>query len=222
MIKQLKLGLQMLRYAFGSKTCAVMGVIFLTIGILLKFLPINASAMGATGVLFISINGMWTMQLVSSLGVSSMVRSSHWAKAMETSIPTLVGFVSFLATYLLIFCLNLPYLSNAGEEKMEIMMGKMILAGTLSFILMVYSGIAYKFFVVGSILFLAVFYLGGLNMPFTFISGLSLSINFGQATLIGFLEIVLGALAQYGISCLLYKRPLTKNAQMRQLQKSMV
>ena len=130
MIKRLKLGLQMLRYTFGIKTCAIMGIFFLAIGILMELLP---QPVNSSGTLFISLTGMWTIQLTYSLGVSNLVRSSKWAKAMETSIPALVGLVSFLVTYLLVLCLNLPYLSTADEETMQIMAGEMILGKTTEY-----------------------------------------------------------------------------------------
>lgn len=218
MIKQLKLGFQMLRYTFGIKTCAIMGGIFLLVGILVE---VMGQSVNVTGTLFISITGMWPVQLVYSLGVSDLVRSSKWAKAMETSIPTLVGFVSFLAAYLLAFCLKLPHLSIASEEAMEIMVAEMILAGTVALMLMVYCGIAYKFFIIATILFFVVFGFGGFNAPFMLVEKMHLSLTFGQAALFGFLEILVGALLQYGISCLVYKQPLSKKAQMRGLQKCM-
>ena len=218
MIKRLKLGLQMLRYTFGIKTCAIMGIFFLAIGILMELLP---QPVNSSGTLFISLTGMWTIQLTYSLGVSNLVRSSKWAKAMETSIPALVGFVSFFVTYLLVLCLNLPYLSTADEETMQIMAGEMILSGILALVLMVYCGVAYKLFIVGTVLFLAVIFCGNFNAPFMLMESLNIPVSFGTAVAIGFLEILVGALLQYGVSCLLHKVPLSKKAQMRGLQKLM-
>lgn len=216
MIKQLKLGFGMMRYTFGVKMCLVLGIIFFAIGIVMEFLAPPASVSGA---MFLMVCGMWPAQLVYSLGVSDVIKTSKHAKAMETSIPTLICFVTFLVCYIIIVLFKLPHLSGATEEMMGYMVSELMMSSILAAVLMFFCGIAYKLFILASIIFLVAFC--SLTTISEFGTMLSPDISFGTAVIVGFAIVVAGALLQYGVSLLVYKVPLSKKAQLRGLQKYM-
>lgn len=222
MIKQIKMGIQTMRYTYGIGMSVAFMIMFLVLGILLNVLSKDSGA----GNVFILVTGMWPVQLINSLPVSGMVQTSPWKKALETSVPALVGFASFLLCYLLVLVFALVGRSYAEESDMAELAGSLIMGGAVVFFLMVYCGFAYKFFVSATMIFIIVF-LGGTYFlsnggPLyeVFLHLLSDMPLYG-AILIGLLEIAVGALVQYGISLLVYRKPMSKKAQIRSLQKYM-
>lgn len=216
MIKQLKLGFQMMRYTFGVKMCLILAAICFVLGLLVEFLPAGASI---TGALLLMVCGLWAAQLVYSLGVSDMIKTSKYAKAMETGIPTLVSFLLYLICYVIIIAFKLPRLSGASEESMQYMVGEILTSGIMAAMLMIFCAIAYKLFAIATVLFLVMFFV--LNVMVNSGGLFMVDVSFGAAVIIGFVLLVVGALLQYGISLLVYKVPLSKSAQLRGLQKYM-
>lgn len=217
MIKQLKMGFKMLRYTFGTKMCIGLMALFMVMGIALSLIHTDRTTPGTYLLLVV---GMWPVQLIYSMNVSRQVQTSPWKKAMETSIPTLISFVGLFACYLVAILIKLPQLGNASEEELGYMAAEMIFSGTLLMILMLYCGLAYKFFILSTVIFF-VMYLGMTIAYNMIIWTTAIRFSFGAAVVIGMLEIVIGALLQYGVSLLVYRYPLAKRAQLRGLQKYM-
>lgn len=218
MIKQIKVGFQMLQYGFGIKMCLAFMGFFLLVGLLLSFLPIES---GVQSSFFILVNGLWASQLIYSLGVSNLVQTSPWKKRMETSVPALVSFAGSTLLYLIMVILRLPYYVSAGRQaEMPYVTKELIIGGMILLVLMLYMGMAYKLFVISTVLFFVTFI--GITLAYNISPvWISTELSFGAAVGIGFLEIAAGALGQYGISLLVYKFPPSKKAQMRGLQKWM-
>lgn len=209
----------MLGYTFGIRQSVVFMVLFTVFGIVTCLRKGNLGSMGG---FFIILMGMWPVQLIQSLPGSQMVQASPWKKALQTWVPAMMGLVCFVAGYLIVLLLRLPGSASADAAELSRMSGELLLVGASTFLMMLYCGAAYKFMVVSTVLFL-VLYLGG-TMAYNIIFVIferPLSISLQAAAVIGLLEIVAGAFAQYGISLLLYKYPVSKHAQFRQLQKYM-
>lgn len=217
MIKQLKMGIRMLRYGFGIKTSLIFVSFFLIVGVVLSLFPLQLEWQSS---FFILINGMWAVQLIYSVCVSNLVQTSPWKKAMQTSIPAIICFLVSAVLYLLTVLLRLPHLASAGPQEMPYITGTLIFDGFLVFFIMIYVGMAYKLFIFSTVLFFGIFMSITLIYQI-FIQRMAGGISFGAAVVIGFLEIVAGAFAEYGISLLVYKLPLAKGAQFRVLQKYM-
>ena len=213
MIEQLKLGFKMMRYTFGIKMCVIIGAIFLVLGLAMECLPPGMSMGGGA---FVMVCGMWPAQLIYSLAVSNMVKTSKYAKAMETSVPTSVCFVPFVLCYIVIILFKLPRLSGATEEMLGCMSAELIVCACIAAGLMVFCGIAFKLFTLSVIIVFVLCCSSGILLDV-----FSVSMPFGMAVIIGFAILVAGALLQYVLSCLLYKIPLAKGAQLRGLQKYM-
>lgn len=214
MIKQLKLGFSMMRYTYGKKMCMIFAGICLVLGLAAELFQA-----GITGAMLFIAGGIWAIQLISSLGVSSMIKTSKYAKAIETSIPAGINFVIYLVCYVVVIVCKLPRLFGASEETIEHMVNELLVYGIAAVVIMFYCGIAYKLFTISVISIFAVCF--GVNLLVG--SGYlpDIKISFGAAAVIGFVCLIAGAFLQYGVSVLLYKVPLSKNGQLRGLQKYM-
>lgn len=219
MIRQFKLGIKLIRYTFGIKTCLGCAAVFLVLGIVLSFVSMNIGVM-PTGSFFLAVTGMWITQMFCSLYVSGMIKASPWNKAIQTVMPTFLSFLGFAASYLLIILLKLPLLSAASIEMRQSMSAELVLDAWLMAIIMIYSGTAYKFFITSTLLFF-VFFVGMSAVYGGILFWLVSRLPFGAAAVIGGLCLIVGAFLQYGLSVLVYKYPLSKRAQLRSLQKYM-
>lgn len=215
MIKQIKMGIKMMRYGYGLKMSIGFVAFFVLAGITLSF--VSETAPG--GAYMIMVAGMWPDQMICSLGTANFVRSSPWKRSAETAAPTLLGFLNFLACYLIVFLTCLLRFA-AGAQESAAIAGDMIIVGTLTALMMVFCGMAYKYMVAATIIFFAAYL-----MLVTFSNMFKLwlvehsSMPFFAGALIGLAEIVAGAVAEYAITCVLYKRPMSKNAQFAGLRK---
>lgn len=214
MIKQLKLGFSMMRYTYGMKMCVIIAGICLLFGFAAELFQV-----GITGALLFIVGGIWAIQLISSLGVSSMIKTSKYAKAIETAIPAWINFAIYFVCYVVVIACKLPRLFGASEEIIEHMVNELLVYGIAAVVIMVFCGIAYKLFVISTIAIFVVCF--GVNLLVGSSCLPDIKVSFGAAAVIGFVCLVVGALLQYGVSVLLYRVPLSKNAQLRGLQKYM-
>lgn len=217
MIKQIKMSIKLLRYTFGMKMCIGLGVVFLLCGVAMSLMP---EELGLSGSFFLIATAMWATQLFYSLSVSSLVQSSPYKKATQTSMPAIISFISFLGSYAVILLLKLPRLQAADAETQQYMAADLISSGLLIIVIMIYTGIAYKFFVAATVLFFVTF-MGTVFFERAYMVFVLAMPSVGTAAVIGLLEIVVGAFLQYGMSLLVYKYPMAKRAQIRSLQKQM-
>lgn len=204
-----------MRYGYGLKMSIGCVAFFLLAGILLSFV----SETTLQGAYMIMVAGMWPVQMICSLGTANFVRSSPWKRSVETAAPTLLGFLNFLACYLIVFLTYLPRFA-AGTQESASIAGDMIIVGAMTALMMVFCGIAYKYMVAGTIIFFAA-YLTIMTFSNVFKPWLieHSSMPFFVGVMIGLAEIVAGAVAEYAITCVLYKRPMSRGAQFADLRK---
>jgi len=176
------------------------------------------------GVLFLMMGPIWLSQLMISLTVSNMVQMSPLKKALHTHLLAIVTFISSGLSYLLVIILDkinryiYPSYTD-GESICQYL--------TCCFIVVLftlYISFCYKYFLLSNIvLFIGVEAVTMLNsfVPFIPAHAVMPDIPPLLAALLGFAAICLSALAQYGITCLLYKKPLSKTSQYAGLRKQM-
>lgn len=215
MMKSMKLGLKLLRYAWGIKTTVLSGGIFFLLGLLLFIMSIETWYLG--GYLLL-ISAMFPAQLLSSLSVSDLVQTSPWKKALQTSVPTALTAGAFVLTYGGVLIISLLRL-NARPEMREDMVMILVLFTFEIFLIMTYYGIAYKTYVMGTALFIIAFVIGTSVIQVGAALGALRSVSIPAAACSGFVAILLGSAVQYGLSLMLYKRALSKNAQYAGLRK---
>ena len=203
-----------MRYGYGLKMSIGCVAFFLLAGIWLSFV----AEMTPAGAYMIMVAGMWPVQMICSLGTANFVRSSPWKRSVETAAPSLLGFLNFLACYLIVFLTYLPRFA-AGAQGAGIA-GDMIIVGAMTALMMVFCGMAYKYMVAATIIFFASYFtIMTFSNVFTPWLIEHSSMHFFTGALIGLAEIVAGALAEYAITCALYKRPMSKSAQFAGLRK---
>lgn len=219
MIKQLKTGMKLLRYTFGFKMCMFWIILFIALGVLMY----RGRGVGS---FFIVVSGLWVVQLMYSLNVSNMIQTSPLGKAFQTSATTIISFITFLLLYLLDVVLML--LMKEGQELYMIVQW-LISDGVIIFLLMLYCGFAYKFYIASTVFFFIAFFsiidsgcfVSGRPVFHSFIHVPFDDISWIQAFIIGLIFIIAGALVQYVASCFVYKYPLAKSGQLKGLQKIM-
>lgn len=115
--------------------------------------------------------------------------------------------------------MELLMLHMGKVQEQDVVYG-MIVSGGLMLIFMVYVGGAFKCFVV-SVVVMCVGTPTLLFRGYGILRTLRPNISLGAAIVTGLAEILLGSCLQYLLSLLIYRQPVSKAAQMRQLQKYM-
>lgn len=211
----MKLGFKLLRYAWGIKTTLLSGGIFFLLGLLSFTMSVQTWYLGGYLLMVLAV---YPAQLLSSLTVSNLVQTSPWKKALQTSVPTALTAGAFALTYggaLIISLLRL----NARPEMREDMVMILVLFAFEIFLIMTYCGIAYKTYVLGTALFIIVFVIGSSVIQIGAALGAFRGVSVFGAACSGFAAMLLGSAVQYGLSLMLYKRALSKNAQYAGLRK---
>lgn len=214
MIKQIKTGFKLLPYTYGKFTNIFMCVVLLFCGIAASMFGL----LSAMGMYLLVASGMCMVQMLYSVSVSDMVQTSPWKKPIQTSVSAWMSFIGFSAAYLISFLLQLVRISNHPDER--VMAGNVLLVGgVVAPLMMIYIGLALKYFVRATVLFFAAIW--GLMYYVQSFSPNEAKAPFGVCVAVGFGLIVAGALAQYGITLLVYRKPVAKRSQLVGLRKAL-
>ena len=226
MIKQLQMGIKLLRYTHGIVANTALGALILLVGIIMELGSSGSTGMSAAslsvGGYFILMTAMWPLQMLISLNVPGIVAASPWKKRIQTSVFSVSAVLYFTLTYTLVMVLKLMKWKSGlvSEEQFVIEMLQMVV---FVFILMIYMTTSLKYFVVSTIIFCIVLptfmvsYMIAYNMDIL----ARLNLGPGAIILIGYVTIFISALLGNGILHLLYKKPVSKYSQMSGLRKKM-
>lgn len=226
MIKQLQMGIKLLRYTHGIVANTVLGALILLVGILMELGSSGSSGMAAAslsvGGYFILMTAMWPLQMLISLNVPGVVAASPWKKRIQTSVFSVSAVVYFTLTYTLVMVLKLLKWKSGfvSEERFVIEMLQMVV---FVFILMIYMATSLKYFVVSTIVFCIVMPAFMVSYMIAYNMDILARLNLGPVAviLIGYATIFLSTLLGNGILHLLYKKPVSKYSQMSSLRKKM-
>lgn len=215
MAKKFRLGIKFIKYCSGIWQCALFALLFFVLGSL--FFIINRPAFLPP--LYLGVSVMYLIQLLNTLHTSSLVRSSPKGKALQTSVPAIVGVLSLLLIYGLTVVVELLLLKN-GLTRVEDVVSALVIAGLFEMLALGYCGMAFKWFFVSLFLFLAfAFFL--MPIQYLFQDLAAPYIPLWGAVIIGALEIMLGGCLQFVLSLMVYREPSSKAAQMMSLRKYM-
>lgn len=219
MIAELKMGFKMLRYAYGIRSSIGCSLLFLLLGIAGSMLPAEMGNMWLDSYVILVVC-MWPIQMLYSLSVSNMVQSSPWKKRLQTSVLTFVNLISFLLLYLLVLFIKWVQLTN-GLRDMDRVIFELLFDGVLILIMMVFNGTSYKVFVTSTVVFIVLVI--GISISGNFLYNFKLfqAIPLWAAVSFGFAAIAVGAVLQHVIALALYKKPISKLAQMAKLRKQL-
>ncbi len=221
MIKSIKTGWMLMRYTWGLKGGIISGVFLFLSGILLTVLPMGGMlGFGQTGSYPLLVVAIWPAQLLWSLNVSDLVQTSPQKKAFQTAVPTAFTVVAIFACYTLTILIKLLQLRANPALRQDVIATCLILTVEV-LLLMAYYGIAFKYYYLGTVLFILSFIITSPAVQVMSLLGVFDGIPLWLAVCSGFAAILVGTGIQYGLSCLVYKKELHKSAQFAGLKKRM-
>lgn len=211
MINKIKTGIMLCRYGFSFKSNVAGALIFMVLGIVMQINMING--MSFLGSMYIVLSAVFMYQLICSVTISTMIQTSGYKKQLQTLIPTITSVPFMMLMYTV--CVIMYYFMKSGSEEYAIK--NLLLTAIFVFFMEIYTGTAYKYFVVSLGVMLVSIYAFMFNsdrimeMLMTVLSSLSLN-SFGAVIVIGYVAIIVGGVLEYLLSCLFYKKPLSKLA----------
>ena len=213
MKEQLSKGWKLSGYGLGVKTQRAFFIIFLIAGTLLKLFPVETEYMAIdVGAVFLFCSAMFPAQLVMSLDMSQMGQVSPYKKKLQISIPakmTTAGVMIMLGWSIFLQVISCMISGkNFADQGV-----KLLMTGMWAFVILLFTGVCYKFFVVSMIvMYIFIF---GAGMPLEI--GLHFFIPKGfihplVAIVADIVLVLTGGVIQYGLMKLFYKFPLSKAA----------
>lgn len=229
MIKQLKMGIKLLPYCHGVIANMVSAVAMLVIGIWMEAGTLTLqvprtefNAFQNFGALMILVGAMWPLQMLISLNVPGMIAASPWKKKIQTSVFSLLSGAGYLVSFLVVVALKLLKYSS-GKLEYEILVVELLgLPGSI-LLLNVYMAFAVKYFMAATIVFcFAMSFIMNMHGIFYYFGWLNVeNITVLMAIGMGILSIGISMLLDYGVTLLIYKKPVSKYSQMNSLKKKM-
>ena len=221
MIKSIKTGWMLMRYTYGLKGGVISAVLLLLGGLLLTVLPMGGTfGFGQTGSYLVLVVAIWPGQLLWSLNVSDLVQTSPQKKAFQTVVPTAFTAVTIFACYTLTILIKLLQLRADPALHQDVIATCLVLTVEV-LLLMAYYGIAFKYYHLGTVLFILSFFIMSPAVQVMSVIGVFDGMPLWLAVCSGFAAILVGTGIQYGLSCLVYKKELHKSAQFAGLKKRM-
>lgn len=221
MINDMKLGIRFLRYGYGIKTNLVLLAICAAFDGVLFALELMGITVPLDGYLLLAC-GMVPMQLLFTLNAAGFVLASPVRKKLQTSVPAVLNWFLMLGVYLIIVLKKAVVALIHPDKIAQNVMGLLFLA-SLAALVMAFTGVLYKSFpaFIGMCFslsgFISFFMLRILQWD---LFGKTMA-SFVYGTVIGILLITAGAAAQYALSVLLYKRPVSKKTLGAQLNRQL-
>lgn len=146
-LKEIKLGFQLIQYGFQMKANVIMVLFFLMIGIVMEFAFDGITIHGG---MLILICGIVPMQMICSIGVSDIGKISPKRKRMETRIGTFCTTILTLAAYLILVMVK-GFLYFNNPDQAGFISNQLLLTAITGAIFLIYSGLVYKHFVISMI-----------------------------------------------------------------------
>lgn len=211
MINKIKTGIMLCRYGLSFKSNVAGALIFMVLGIVMQINMING--MSFWGSVYIVLSAVFMYQLICSVTISTMIQTSGYKKPLQTLIPTITSVPFMMLMYTV--CVIMYFFMKSGNGEFAIK--NLLLTAIFVFFMEVYTGTAYKYFVVSMCVMMVTIYAFMFNSDrimeklMSILSSLSLN-SFGAVIVIGYVAIVVGGVLEYLLSCLFYKKPLSKMA----------
>lgn len=210
MIKRLKQGIKLIKYTYKLKPNIVVSIIFFVLG--LTFLSEPGIGSVSCSIYWIIV-GLVLTGICSHINASAIAQSSPLKKTLQISIPVVLSLCYYTITFLLFLLIETLLWSVGGREQDP---GVLVFYGLMAIVFMLYNN-SYKMFELATVFFCVAFLslLWGGEQPIRqVLAGLSPWV----AGIIGFGEILLGALLQYCFALLTYRMPLSRRAIVRELR----
>lgn len=211
MLKDVKLGFQLLKYSYRLKSNIMISGAILLIGVLVEILSKGTSLIG--GVYFM-LAGMFVYQLIMSMDISQMIQSTGMKKRLQLTIPVIASTLVYMGIYTFLV-IERAVLIYQGVADRDVLMYTLFNIIAVIFTMFLFTSICYKYYVVGLIVFLVTFLIAfsGLQMASSSdFAAFICNMNYGIFVVLGYAVILFGAALEYFIGKLLYKKPLSEFA----------
>uniref|UniRef100_UPI003FEE7DA3 hypothetical protein n=1 Tax=Roseburia sp. TaxID=2049040 RepID=UPI003FEE7DA3 len=211
MLKDLKMGFQLMKYGYRIKMNVIFMLVILVIGIIVEITSEGTSFLGG---FYLMLTGMFAYQLIMSMDISEMVQTSAMKRRLQVELPVVASTVVYLAayTFLLVERVILIYQNPQGKEEPLYTLFTIVLMMVTIYI---FTAICYKYFVAGFILFLILFIgvdTGAVILWNNGIGAWLCQIGLGWLAVLGYAVVLLGGGIEYLLGSLLYRKPLSEFA----------
>jgi len=211
MLKDLKMGFQLMKYGYKIKMNVIMMVVILALGIVAEISSKGTSFLGG---FYLMMTGMFAYQLIMSMDISEMVQSSAAKRKLQVGLPVVASTVVYLASYtfLLVERVILIYQNPQSKEELLYTLFTILL---IMITVYIFSSICYKYFVAGFILFLILFIAVDTGAVILWNNGIGAwlcQIGLGWLAVLGYAVVLLGGGIEYLLGSLLYRKPLSEFA----------
>lgn len=211
MLKDLKMGFQLMKYGYRIKMNVIFMLVILVIGIIVEITSEGTSFLGG---FYLMLTGMFAYQLIMSMDISEMVQTSAMKRRLQVELPVVASTVVYLAayTFLLVERVILIYQNPQGKEEALYTLFTIVLMMVTIYI---FTAICYKYFVAGFILFLILFIgvdTGAVILWNNGIGAWLCQIGLGWLAVLGYAVVLLGGGIEYLLGSLLYRKPLSEFA----------
>ncbi len=216
-MRQLKLAVRMIKYAYGIVMNLAAMVLIAGGGIAVWIVTGGNNVQFLnTALFFLALFPMFVVQIWYSMNSCELLRSSPWKKAADTSIPTLLTVCGMLPAYTIVAAATVAR-GGAGDA---MQMFSLLWMAVSAFLIMLLCGACYKYFVASMIVFFLLYFGGSVGTTFYMLmTEPILRLSAPAVIVIGYGFIFAGALGQYLLSCLFYKKNVSKLAQGAALRK---
>ena len=144
MINNLRLGVKSIRFAYGIKSNLLLMLGFLGAGITFMILG-SGTLLSFYGNFMLMGIAMLPAQMIFSLSVSNLVLASPLRKRLQTSVPATLTCCNTALIYLMMAVYRLIRVWG-NPQLAEAMSGELMVIAGMIFLIMLYLGVAYKYF----------------------------------------------------------------------------
>lgn len=211
MLKDLKMGFQLMKYGYKIKMNVIMMVVILALGIVAEISSKGTSFLGG---FYLMMTGMFAYQLIMSMDISEMVQSSAAKRKLQVGLPVVASTVVYLASYTFLLVERVILIHQNPQSKEELLYTLFTIL-LIMITVYIFSSICYKYFVAGFILFLILFIgvdTGAVILWNNGIGAWLCQIGLGWLAVLGYAVVLLGGGIEYLLGSLLYRKPLSEFA----------
>ncbi len=225
MMELFKKSVKLQSYGFQAKLQIGMLFLYIVIGLFIEFVSKGTQWLGP---FFIMLAPMFFCQVLYGLGLSNVVQSSPYKKRLQTTMPafsSLVLSLIFMTGVIVLKYFEMRWFPKSIKESMFCLLTMAV----VSMVMNSYTAIVYKYYLLSMIL---------LIVPLGLISGFSSAVTnsehlmskmpmwlqnlqFPTVAIISYVCLILGFILQYGVSLLLYRKPLSQYAQGMMMRSAM-
>lgn len=214
--------LKLIKYSLSLKMNVTMAIVFFLLGLAMElyqafWVTDMVSASGIPlGAVFMICTAMFPSQMLVSLDVSLMAQASAYKKKLQTSLSTLMILIGNLVMFTLILIIRMIGVAVTPGATLETM--HILPVGIFSALIILYSGIVYKFFIMSIIVLYAILagfggYIGYMTGSGQLVGGYGgLGLGTAADIILSYVLILVAAGIGYLISLAVYKFPLSRYA----------